>query len=215
MKQINLHKIYECINPWFVAFCALLIFVIAKGCESPQPATTKIKIKEVTRTLPADTIIKHQIVKVPNKTNDKLSNDILQMYDRIQAYQEEIDNLQSEYGYADSIQKAKMYALATELKKFSSEFEDDKIKILISGYVSGSGVKEITPTYTIKPKKIEVPAPKRKISFLGGVFIANDMQLKKSLFGAELNVLNSKGNLLKIAYDNEQRIYIGYSKKLF
>lgn len=215
MKQINLYKIYKSTNFWLIAFCVLLLFMLVKGCESPEPATTQIKIKEVTRTLPTDTIIKHQIVKVPNKTNDKLSKDILQMYDRIQAYQEEIDNLQSEYSYTDSIQKAKMYSLATELKKFNSEFEDDKIKLLISGYISGSEVKEITPTYTIKEQKIDVPLPKRKISVLGGVFLANDIQLQKPLFGAELGLINNKGNLLKIAYDTEQRIYFGFYKKLF
>ncbi len=195
----------------------ILLFIVLwfKGCESPQPATTQIKIKEVIKTLPADTIIKHHVVKVPNKTNDKLSKDILQMYDRLEAYQEEIDNMQSEYAYSDSIQKAKMYAMATELKKFDSEFEDDKIKLLISGYVSGSEVKEITPTYTIKEQKIDVPLPKRKISVLGGVFIANNIQLQKPLFGAELGLINKKGNLLKIAFDTDKRFYFGYSKKFF
>lgn len=202
---------------YFLYLGWVLLFIVLwfKGCKSSEPQFAQIKIKEVTKTLPADTIIKHQVVKVPNKTNAKLSKDILQMYDRLEAYQEEIDNMQSEYNYSDSVKKAKLYALATELKKFDSEFEDDKIKLLISGYVSGGEVKEITPTYTIKEQKIDVPLPKRKISVLTGVFLANDTQLQKPLFGAELGITNKKGNLLKIAFDSEKRIYFGYSVKLF
>jgi hypothetical protein len=202
---------------YFLYLGWVLLFIVLwfKGCESSKPQIAQIKIKEVTKTLPADTIIKHQVVKVPNKTNAKLSKDILQMYDRMEAYQEEIDNMQIEYKYSDSVQKAKLYALATELKKFDSEFEDDKIKLLISGYVSGSRVKEITPTYTIKEQKINVPLAKSKISVLTGVFLANDTQLQKPLFGAELGIINKKGNQLKIAFDIEKRIYFGYSVKLF
>lgn len=202
---------------YFLYLGWVLLFIVLwfRGCESQEPQFAQIKIKEITKTLPADTIIKHQVVKVPNKTNAKLSKDILQMYDRLEAYQEEIDNMQSEYKYSDSVQKAKLYALATELKKFDSEFEDDKIKLLISGYVSGGEVKEITPTYTIKEQKIDLLLPKRKISVLTGVFLANDIQLQKPLFGAELGIINKKGNQLRFAFDTEKRIYFGYSVKLF
>lgn len=37
MKQINLYKIYKSTNFWLIAFCVLLLFMIVKGCESPQP----------------------------------------------------------------------------------------------------------------------------------------------------------------------------------
>ena len=35
--QINLYKIYKSTNFWLIAFCVLLLFMIVKGCESPQP----------------------------------------------------------------------------------------------------------------------------------------------------------------------------------
>lgn len=37
MKQINLYKIYKDTNFWLIAFCVLLLFMMVKGCESPQP----------------------------------------------------------------------------------------------------------------------------------------------------------------------------------
>lgn len=212
--QINIFS--KNLNKFILYLGWVLLFIVLwlKGCSATAPVTT-IKIPAITRTLPADTIVKHKTIEIPKwRTNEKkLSKDILEMYTRIEAYQEEIDNLQSEYAHSDSIQKAKLYALATELKKFDSSFEDDKIKLLISGYVSGSEVKEITPTYTIKEHKIEVP--KRKASVLTGLFLANDIQLQKTLFGAELGFINNKGNLFKIAYDTDQRFYFGYSIKLF
>ena len=37
MIQLNLYKIYKSTNFWLIAFCVLLLFMIVKGCESPQP----------------------------------------------------------------------------------------------------------------------------------------------------------------------------------
>ena len=58
MKQINLYKIYKSTNFWLIAFCVLLLFMIVKGCESPQP---KFVYKEVK--IKNDSIDKEVIAK--------------------------------------------------------------------------------------------------------------------------------------------------------
>ena len=58
MKQINLYKIYKSTNFWLIAFCVLLLFMIVKGCESPQP---KFIYKEVK--IKNDSIDKEVIAK--------------------------------------------------------------------------------------------------------------------------------------------------------
>ena len=86
------------------------------------------------------------------------------MYERIQNYQEEIDNMQSEFMWSDSIKQAELYRLATELKSFESQFEDENLKLTINGIIAGNEVKEITPTYTIKERKIDVAQKQAKLS---------------------------------------------------
>lgn len=58
MNQINLYKIYKSTNFWLIAFCVLLLFMIMKGCESPQP---KFIYKEVK--IKNDSIDKEVIAK--------------------------------------------------------------------------------------------------------------------------------------------------------
>lgn len=58
MKQINLYKIYKSTNFWLIAFCVLLLFMLVKGCESPQP---KFVYKEVK--IKNDSIDKEVIAK--------------------------------------------------------------------------------------------------------------------------------------------------------
>ena len=58
MNQLNLYKIYKSTNFWLIAFCVLLLFMLVKGCESPQP---KFIYKEVK--IKNDSIDKEVIAK--------------------------------------------------------------------------------------------------------------------------------------------------------
>ena len=144
----------------------LLFFVLwFKGCGGPSnPSITTITTPAITKTLPTAKAaeIKHIPIEVPKwyrdrKTENKYLKDLSEAEERIIAYQEEIDNMQSEFMWSDSIKQAELYRLATELKKFESNFEDENLKLTINGIIGGNQIKEITPTYTIKPKKIDVP----------------------------------------------------------
>jgi hypothetical protein len=201
---------------WFLFFLCLWY----KGCSSSQPQTASVTVPAISNTLPADRIVKHERIEVTkwykDRTNEKkLSKDILEMYDRLQAYQEEIDNMHSEYQNSDFTKQAELYRLATELKKFESNFEDEYLKLTINGIIAGNQVKEITPTYTIKERKIEVPIQQVKFRFLGGVGLGNTMAFEKPFFNANVGFQNAKGNILRIGYDSEKRIFVGYDFSIF
>lgn len=200
----------------WVLFFACLFFRSCNGTNG----TTSVTIPAITKTLPADKEVKHDTIQVPKWYKDranekKLSKDILEMYDRLKNYQEEIDNMQSEFMWSDSIKQAEMYRLATELKKFESGFEDENLKLTINGIIAGNEVKEITPTYTIKERKIDVPQKQVKFRMLIGGGLGNSLTFDKPLFNANLGFQNAKGNVLRIGYDSESRILVGYDFSIF
>ena len=189
----------------YVGWVLFFLVLWLKGCGNSQPQLATVKIKEITKTLPADTVVKHEVIKIRDK---KLLKDLSEAEERIVAYQEEIDNLQTEYAWSDSIKKSEMYRLATELKKFESNFEDENIKLKINGIIGGNEVKELTPTYTIKEKQV-------KFRMLVGGGLGNSQTFDKPVFFATAGFQNSKGNILRFGYDSEKRITIGYDFSLF
>lgn len=218
--QINIHSKSFKNGILYLGWILFFVCLFFRGCGSSVPVTTKVTIPAITKKLPADTIVKHQVVEVgkmiKDRTNEKkLSKDILEMYDRLKNYQEEIDNMQSEFMWSDSIKQAEMYRLATELKKFESNFEDDNLKLTINGIIGGNQVKEITPTYTIKAKKIDVSQKQVKFRMLVGGGLGNSITFDKPLFNANIGFQNAKGNVLRFSFDTEQRIMVGYDFSLF
>lgn len=219
--QINLHntKIKNGIlYLGWILFFACLFFRSCSGTSTP--GTTSVTIPAITKTLPADTIIKHQVLEVrkmvrDRKTEKKYLKDITEAEQRIIAYQEEIDNMQSEFMWSDSIKQAELYRLATELKKFESNFEDENLKLTINGIIGGNQVKEMTPTYTIKAKKIDVPQKQVKFRMLVGGGLGNSLTFDKPLFNGNVGFQNAKGNVIRFSFDTDQRIMIGYDFSLF
>ena len=192
----------------YVGWILFFLVLFFRGCGNSQPQLATVKIKEITKTLPADTVVKHEVIKIRDK---KLLKDLSEAEERIVAYQEEIDNMQAEYAWSDSIKKAEMYRLATELKNFESNFEDENLKLTINGIIGGNEIKEITPTYTIK----KVLQKQVKFRMLVGGGLGNSLTFDKPVFFATAGFQNSKGNVLQFGYDSEQRILIGYDFSLF
>jgi len=217
--QINLHNTKIKNGILYLGWILFFLCLFFRGCGASVPGTT-VTIPALTKTLPADTIVKHKPIEVEkwykDRTNEKkLSKDILEMHDRLQAYQEEIDNMQTEFMWGDSIKQAELYRLATELKNFESNFEDENLKLTINGIIGGNEVKEIAPTYTIKEKKIDVPQKQVKFRMLVGGGLGNSLTFDKPLFNGSLGFQNAKGNILRVGYDSENRIFIGYDLSIF
>ena len=219
MNQINLHSKSFKNGILYLDWILLILLLFFRGCGASVPVTS-VTIPAITKTLPADTIIKHQIVEVnkmvrDTKTEKKYLKDLTEAEERIIAYHEEIDNMQSEFMWSDSIKQAELYRLATELKNFESNFEDENLKLTINGIIGGNEVKEMTPTYTIKAKKIDVPQKQVKFRMLVGGGLGNSLTFDKPLFNGNVGFQNAKGNILRFSFDTEQRIMIGYDFSLF
>lgn len=217
--QINLHDNRIKNGILYLGWILFFVCLFFRSCNATN-GTTLVTIPAITKTLPADTIVKHETIKISKwykdtKTEKKYLKDLTEAEQIIIAYQEEIDNMQSEFMWSDSIKQAEMYRLATELKKFESNFEDENLKLTINGIISGNQVKEITPTYTIKAKKIDVPQKQVKFRMLVGGGLGNSLTFDKPLFNANVGFQNAKGNVLRFSFDTEQRIMIGYDFSLF
>ncbi len=193
----------------WVLFIALLFF---KGCNPEPKFAEKIKIQ--TKEIKGDAIIKTNIVHIPITKKVRDTAGVGFYVSQIDKLFEENNRMQLEFIKMDSLAQIEAYNKAIEINAFKQSFEDSYINAQVSGEVSGK-IHAMKFDYTIKAQTLEVDAPKRKLSVLGGFFIANDIQLQKPLFGAELDILNRKGNLLRVALDTEKKFYFGYSKKLF
>lgn len=193
----------------WVLFIALLFF---KGCNPEPQFAEKIKIQ--TKEVKGKAIIKTNIVHIPITKKVRDTAGVGFYVSQIDKLFEENNRMQNEFIKMDSLQQIEAYKKAIEINAFKQSFDDKYINASVSGEVSGK-IHAMKFDYTIKAQTIEVDAPKRKLSVLGGFFIANDIKLQKPLFGAELDILNRKGNLLRVALDTEKRFYFGYSKKLF
>ena len=214
-RQINLYAFKKYKAVFYGILIGFLVSLFVRGCQSSEPQLATVKIKEIVKTLPADTIVKHENIVVKDRSNEKkLSKDILEMYQRIENYQEEIDYLHDAYKNSDSIQKDSIFKLLSEIKNFESNFEDENIKLKINGIVAKNEVKEVTPTYTIKERKIEVPIKTTKFRILTGFGVANTIQVDKAIFNANIGFQNAKGNVLGFGYDSEKRFMINYSFSL-
>lgn len=203
----------------------VLLFLVLwfKGCGNSDVEKNSVTIPAITKKLPVDTVIKHQIVEVNkmvrDRTNEKkLSKDILEMYDRLKNYQEEIDNMQAEFMWGDSIKQAELYRLATELKNFESNFEDENLKLTINGIIAGNEVKEITPTYTIKERKVDVPQKQVKFRMLVGGGFGINKELNQGTWKANVGFQNQKGNIIRASFQrigNQDYYLAEYDFSLF
>jgi len=216
--QINIHSKLFKNGILYLGWILFFVCLFFRSCSGTNGTT--VTIPAITKTLPADTIVKHEKIEIPkwykDRTNEKkLSKDIEEMYDRLKNYQEEINWMQEEFNHADSLKKVELYRLATELKKFESNFEDENLKLTINGIIGGNKVKEITPTYTIKKRKIEVPQKQVKFRMLVGGGLGNSLTFDKPIFNGNVGFQNAKGNILRFGYDSEQRIMVGYDFSIF
>jgi hypothetical protein len=130
------------------------LFILALAADSFEKSELKeveIKIKEVVKTLPRDTVVTTRIItKFDRKNEKKLSKDIAEMYEVIKNYQEQTDELQMQLELSDSTHKDIFFKELSELKEFESNFDGKKNQLNLNGSIAGGKIKEITPNDTIK-----------------------------------------------------------------
>lgn len=188
---------------WVLLF-AVLFF---RGCN-PNPQFAE-KIKVVTKEVKGKTIIKTNILHIPITKKVRDTAGVGFYVSQIDKLFEENNKMQNEFIKMDSLQQIEAYNKAIEINAFKQSFDDKYINAQVSGEVSGN-IHAIKFDYTIKPQELKVDAPKLKNNFYLGINVANTLKLDKPLFNANLCFQNKRGNILRLGYDSESRILIGY-----
>jgi hypothetical protein len=210
-KQIDWIKVFAIVTAIVFAFLWL------KGCTSsstePQIANVEVTVPEVQGVFepkkPDHELIKlpkndkSKIVKVENPINQQLvaENEALKL-----AFAKETDSLKKQLAYEKSV----------ALNNFSTKFEDENLELNIEGVVQGE-VKEITPSYKIKERKVETAVKEKQVAFrmLGWVEVGNTLVLDNFAVKANLMFQNKKGNIFSASMDTNKAIWVGYSASIF
>jgi len=114
----------------------------------------------------------------------------------------------------DSIERLNLYLKSIQLNSFSSKFEDDNLLLNINGTVRGE-VQEITPSYTIKKREVEVKTKETVFRLLAGAEVGSSIIVPKLNFKANLMFQNRKGDIISGSYDTNQTVWLGYNKSIF
>lgn len=188
----------------FVLF-VISVFLLTKSCDNSEPSFVKVKIPEETIILKTDTLIKHEIVNVEkwykdNKNEIKLKQDVAKLYERLKIYEEEVTWMQDEFAHEDSIGKANLYKLSTQLKDFDVNWFDEKYKLNLKGFISANAIKEITPTITRLEGEVDAEVPQLKYRLLVGGGFGINKELNQGIYKINLGYQNSKGNILDAEY---------------
>lgn len=114
----------------------------------------------------------------------------------------------------DSIERLNLYLKSIQISSFSSKFEDENILINMNGIVRGE-VQEITPSYTIKPRKAEIKPKQTVFRLLVGAEVGSSIITPKLNIKANLMLQNKHGDIISGSYDTNQVYWIGFHKSIF
>jgi hypothetical protein len=217
MKQINLLS-KSCNILWRILPWVLLIVVLwFNGCSgnSPAPKTTKVTVPETKGKFDfkvPDHVPIQQKPKIVTETNTVYVENKLE-----QKLIDENKKIKADFKKANDSIKELMFAEKAKLNKYSSDFENDDFKLNVSGIVEGE-IKTMTPSYTIKEKKVEVPIKQTKFRLLLGAGVGVNKQLNQGVYKADINFQNAKGDIKSFDYlkiNDQDYFLIGYKKSIF
>ncbi len=220
----SLKRLKDTFMGFFLAFLTFLFIHKCTGDVSPSVATTKIKeekgkfeaIKPINIPIMANSpqLKKGQKLSKNNKSeNDKWSNSTtLENEDYIAELEKENEQLSRAYYLANDSVKKLMFEKANQLNKFSQTFDDDKVKIDVSG-VSRGTVESIKADYTIKERQI--PTKEQIFALRGGLEVGSQLPISSPIFKGNIEFENRKGNSFSYGYDTNKTHWIGAKMTVF
>lgn len=215
--QINLNKVQLSRLIPYAVIGILILLLWFKSCTgSTVKENLTVEVPEVKGKFEPQKP-NHEIIDIDHKKNNLIKANSPQLENPlIKVLANENSELLKQFSITkDSLTKLKLYNDAIKIQNFSSDFEDENIKLNISGIVRGE-VQAVTPKYVMKSKTIEVPKQKEVVfRLLGGVEIGDNKQLNDFAFKGNLGFQNKKGNIITLSYDTQQRVWIGYQFSIF
>lgn len=206
----------------YLGWILLFVFLWFRGCSGTTPTTqtAKVIVPEVKAKFESKKPVHEAIEMAKERPEKALKNNFNKPSGVDFAYIEmtkENEKLKTVFAKeTDSLKKVIAYNKAIQLNKFSTKFEDENVVLNINGVVQGE-VKEITPNYTIKERKMEVPVKQKETVFrlLGGLELGNNTQLDAFKLKANLMFQNKKGNIISGSFDTNQTVWVGYNISIF
>lgn len=187
---------------WKNIVIIVLLFFVFRSCQGNEESTVtaKVVVPEAKGTFGSKKPV-HEAIS-PKKERTATGKEILQVENPIdKKLIEENEKLKKDFAKANDSIKQLSFNKAIQLNKFSTKFEDDNLVLNIDGIVQGE-VKEITPNYKIKEKKIEVPVKVKEtvLRVLAGGAIGLNKELNQAAYQLDLNFQNRKGNMFSAEY---------------
>lgn len=205
---------------WKNMVIIVLAFFLFKSCQetNPSPRLVKVIIPEAKGVFEAKKPVHEAIPKWSNSTTLKKVETVYKENLIDPKLLVENEKLKQDFALAnDSIQNFS-FQKAIQLNRFSSNFEDENLILNFEGIVQGE-VKEITPSYTVKKKTIEVPVKIKETVFrvlVGGAFGVN-RELSQVAYRLDLNFQNRKGNIISGEYlkiGSQEFVMVGYKASI-
>lgn len=204
---------------WKNIVIIVLLFFVFRSCQGDEESTVtaKVVVPEVKGTFDSKKPVHEAISSKKERT--ATGKEILQVENPIdKKLIAENEKLKKDFAKANDSIKQLSFNKAIQLNKFSTKFEDENLVLNIDGIVQGE-VKEITPNYKIKEKKIEVPVKVKETVFrvLAGGAIGLNKELNQSAYQLDLNFQNRKGNIISAEYlkiGNQEFGMIGYKHSI-
>lgn len=223
--QYELNRFYKFLKGLGIIVVVLLLVGLFHKCNNSGPGVTieKITTKEIKGSFESKEVVNIPLVQNHSTEPQKKGSVFIKNPSNDKFLQEQIDKLLAENkkqsdefaNSNDSLQKL-LYEKAIQLNEFSQTFDDDKVKIDVSGIAQGT-VKNMKANYTIKPQTIEVAVKQKERVFAlkTGIEYGNSIELNKGLLKGNLEFENKKGNSYNVSYDTEKRIWVGYKITIF
>jgi len=205
----------------YLGWILLFLFLWFNGCSDKEKSvtSTKVTVPEVNGSFwtqkPKHTPLE-TAKKSPKKAGENNFNSSASTENTYLEMAKENEKLKNDFAKANDSIKKLQFAKAIQLNKFSTTFDDENLTLNINGIVQGE-VKEITPSYIIKEKKVEVQVKPKETVFrlLGGMEVGNNTKLDGFAAKANLMFQNRKGNVLTASFDTNQVIWVGYNFSIF
>ena len=208
----------------YLGWILLFVFLFFRGCSSTEKnsPTVKVIVPEVKgdfepkKPYHEPVLIKANSPQLKNRTR----KEILQVENPInKKLIAENEKLKADFEKATTVEKPLLFDKAIQLNKFSTKFEDNNLILNINGIVQGE-VKEITPNYIVKEKKIEIPVKQKETVFrlLGGIGLGTNKVLNQFMYKLDLGFQNKKGDIISAEYINIENNNFGmvsYKKSIF
>lgn len=202
---------------WKNIVIIVLLFFVFRSCQGGDETivTAKVIVPEAKGIFEAKKP-SHEAVTKPSSRRQEKGETVYKENPIDKKLIAENEKLKKYFAKANDSIKQLSFNKAIQLNKFSTKFEDDNLVLNIDGIVQGE-VKEITPNYKIKEKKIEVPVKVKETAFrlLAGVEVGNTTQLDAFKLRANIMFQNRKGNIISGSFDTNQTIWVGYNISIF